>query len=78
MGFEDIFGELEINIEKYYEMKTLLQDNISKTIFDLLLNYGKTLDYSFTREAHKLSSRFGIQDFDECITSSFNTKNRIF
>ena len=78
LTFQNIFGELEINKERYRAVYDLLEDELSKEIYSNIVSYRSTLDAKYTRKAFKLSLQEGIQDFDRIVMSKLDSEYDFF
>lgn len=76
-AFEGIFDELERNRKEYIGISDVLNDEISKEVYENVIKFRMTFKCDYTKKAVKLSLEQGIQDFDEVITRNF-TKNTSF
>lgn len=77
-GFKGIFRELECNKTIYSAIKNLLEDDLSKEVFDLLIKYRMELKTEYVHDAFLLSQKQGEQDFDNVIVSRLNDVEMFF
>lgn len=76
-AFEGIFSEVEANKDKYISIVDILQDDLSKEIYEDIMKYRLTLDSDYTVHAFRKSLEAGIQDFDSVVVNRFS-ENTIF
>lgn len=77
-GFKDIFFELECNKMKYYAIKNIFEDDLSREVFNLLIKYRMKLETEYVHNAFVLSQEQGEQDFDNVIVSKLDSINTFF
>lgn len=77
-AFKEIFGEFERNQKSYQMVNTALSDEVSKTVYEKILKFRETLDYTYTEEAMQLSLAQGMQDLDNVVLRCLNEEYAFF
>lgn len=73
-AFEDRGKDIQENREKYIAVFEYLADDLSKEIYENIMEYKMSLDGEYTKRAYELSMLEGKQDFDKLIVSRLGDK----
>lgn len=77
-AFLGIFDEMEKNGREYEDVYSLLEDDLSKEIYQNILKYRMTFDTEYTIRAHELSEQEGKPDLDNVILRRLEGESPVF
>lgn len=70
--FDGIFDEFEKNKKAYLDIFNVLNDSVSKEVYENILRFRMTLNHCYTNRALEISLIYGMQDFDKEVVRNFN------
>lgn len=77
-AFLGIFDEMEENSKEYKYVYSLLEDDLSREIYQNVLGYRMTFNTEYTIRAHALSEQEGKQDLDNVILHRLEGESPVF